>query len=459
MKITFYGAAGEVTGSCYLVETEHAALLIDCGLFQSGEDLREKNTIPDTIHLRKLNAVLITHAHLDHVGRLPLLVKAGYHGPIYGTAPTLDLIELVLSDAAKVQAQDLARLNRKRERAGLPPEEPLYTIQDVEAACSALKPLDFRHPVNIAPGVTVALREAGHILGSASIEIRAEGKTIIFSGDLGPRGLPILRDPDPYECADAAILESTYGDRDHKPMSETLEEFHQIIRQTIARGGKILIPSFAIGRTQQILYHLAELVQKGVLRSVPIYVDSPMATRATEIYQRHAYLFDQETQTMLDSGAMDALLKQVRFTETAQESMAINHLPGAAVIIAGAGMCNAGRILHHLKYHLWKPETAVIIVGYQTQGTLGRRLVDGAKEVRIFGEPIAVHASIHTLGGFSAHAGQRELVEWFQKLLPCNPRAILVHGEDKARTALALRLKQVGAPEVSLPIYAQTIEI
>jgi metallo-beta-lactamase family protein len=451
MKIIPYGAAGEVTGSCYYVETRRAALLIDCGLFQSGENLREKNTIPEGIPLRKLNAVLITHAHLDHVGRLPLLVKAGYHGPIYGTAPTHDLIELVLSDAAKVQAQDIARLNRKRQRAGIPPEAPLFTMHDVEAVCSTLKPLELRHPVNIAPGVTVALREAGHILGSASIELRSEGKTIIFSGDLGPRGLPILRDPEPYECADAAILESTYGDRDHKPMPDTLEEFRQIIRQTIARAGKVLIPSFAIGRTQQILYHLAELDQEEILKGVPIFVDSPMATRATEIYQRYVHLFDDTTLQMISSGAIDRILSQVQFTESAQESMAINHHDG--------GMCNAGRILHHLKYHLWKPETAVIIVGFQTQGTLGRRLVDGAKEVRIFGEPIAVNASIHTLGGFSAHAGQSELVEWFQKLLPCTPRALLVHGEDKARIPLSARLKQIGAPEVSLPTHAQTIEI
>jgi metallo-beta-lactamase family protein len=282
---------------------------------------------------------------------------------------------------------------------------------------------------------------------------------VIFSGDIGPRGLPILKDPEPFECADAAFMESTYGDRDHKPMSATLDEFYQIITTTVDRGGKVLIPSFAIGRTQQMLYHLAELMQKGGIRKVPIFVDSPMAIRATHIYHQHTDLFDEDAQKMIDAGTLDALLRHVHFTETPAESMSINQVEGAAIIIAGAGMCNAGRILHHMKYHLWKPETAMIIVGYQVAGSLGRRLVDGAKLVRILGDEIIVRASVHTLGGFSAHAGQSELIAWFRKLLPCNPRAILVHGEDRAREPLAALLKQVGAPKVDLPRWGEVLEI
>lgn len=459
MKITPYGAAGEVTGSCYHVVTQKSEVLVDCGLFQSGEDFHEKNVIPDAISVRKLDAVLITHAHLDHVGRLPLLIKHGYKGPIYGTPATLDLIELVLKDAAKVQAQDTQRLNRKLERAGKPTVAPLYEQSEVEAVCRLLKPLAYRHPVKIAHDITLTLREAGHMLGSASIDLRADGKTVIFSGDIGPRGLPILKDPEPFECADAAFMESTYGDRDHKPMSATLDEFYQIITTTVDRGGKVLIPSFAIGRTQQMLYHLAELMQKGGIRKVPIFVDSPMAIRATHIYDQHTDLFDEDAQKMIDAGTLDALLRHVHFTETPAESMSINQVEGAAIIIAGAGMCNAGRILHHMKYHLWKPETAMIIVGYQVAGSLGRRLVDGAKLVRILGDEIIVRASVHTLGGFSAHAGQSELIAWFRKLLPCNPRAILVHGEDRAREPLAALLKQVGAPKVDLPRWGEVLEI
>ncbi|MCS7064190.1 MAG: MBL fold metallo-hydrolase [Methylacidiphilales bacterium] len=458
MEVTCYGAAGEVTGSCFHLRTKQADVLIDCGLFQSGDDATQKNIIPDSIAGKRLDGVVLTHAHLDHVGRLPLLVKTGYDRPIYGTSATLELVELVLTDAAKVQAQDTLRLNRRLERAGRPLQTPLFTMEDVARVVQLLRPLDYRHPVNIAEGVTVSLREAGHILGSASVEVRAEGRTVVFSGDIGPRNLPLLKDPEPYECADGVFMESTYGDRDHKPIEVTTEEFKNIVLSTLTRRGKVLVPSFAVGRTQQLLYYLAELMVSEQLEGVPIFVDSPMAARATDIYQRHAYLFDECTQRLTDLGAVDALWKQVQFTQTPEESMAINHVEGPAIIIAGSGMCQAGRILHHLKHHLWREETSVIIVGYQVKGSLGRRLVDGEKRVRILGEEIAVRASIHTLGGFSAHAGQTELVDWFKKLLPCHPRAVLVHGEAVAREALRESLKSAGAPEVILPELGSRIE-
>ncbi|MDL5054627.1 MBL fold metallo-hydrolase [Oscillatoria laete-virens NRMC-F 0139] len=456
MKITFLGAAGEVTGSCHLVETAQARLLVDCGLFH-GRDFLKRNVLPAQIAPGRLDAVVLTHAHLDHTGRLPLLAKAGFHGVIHATPATIEMAALVLRDSAHVQAQDMIRINRKR--AGEEPLEPLYSDRDVEAILALMRPVDYRTPAQIAPGVTIRMREAGHMLGSASVEIRAEGKTAVFSGDIGPRGAAILRDPEPFECADAVILESTYGDRDHKPLPDTLTEFEQIVRDTIAHQGKIMVPSFAIGRTQQILYHLGEFFREGRIKPFPIYIDSPMAIEATNIYQHHPELFDEESRRLIHSGAWDSLFEHVHMSRTSDDSKAINSVKGPCLIMAGAGMCNAGRILHHLKYNLWNPQNAVVIVGYQADGSLGRQLVDGKKEVSIHGDRVAVKSTIHTLGGFSAHAGQSELLEWFAKTLPCKPRVILNHGEDKSREPLAVEINRRFQVQATRPVMGESFSL
>ena len=447
MKITLHGAAGEVTGSAYLIETDRARVLVDFGMFQGGANAAAKNVVPSGLEPRKLDAVLLTHAHLDHSGRLPLLRKNGFTGPIHATPATIELAGLILRDSAHIQASDAERTNRKHKRAGKPPVEPLYTADEVEETLKLFRPVDYETPLPVAEGVTARYVDAGHMLGSASIEVtvQEEGKKkiVVFSGDVGPHGLAILRDAVPLRHADLVFLESTYGDRDHKPVKETLIEFREIIRDAVKRSARILVPAFAVGRTQQIIYHLDEMFCDGTLKPFPIYLDSPMAIEASKIYQRHPDLFDAESKALEDACDLVRTQHSVTPVPSAQDSVKLNDISGPCLIMAGAGMCNAGRILHHLKHGLWQPETSVLIVGYQGEGTLGRRLVDGASEVRIFGEEIAVRARIHTLNGFSAHAGQTELLQWFGFIAPDKPQVVLSHGEPRSREPLAelIRIK------------------
>ncbi|MBE7504255.1 MAG: MBL fold metallo-hydrolase [Verrucomicrobiales bacterium] len=426
MRITLHGAAGEVTGSAYLVETEQARILVDFGMFQGGARLEARNVRPAGLSPKRLDAVLVTHAHLDHVGRLPLLLKGGYPGAIHATDATRDLAGLILRDSAKVQSYDVARQNRKRERAGKPPVKPLYDAGEVEETLERFREVEFGRVFSPARGVTARYAIAGHMLGSASIQLSVqEGgktKTVVFSGDLGPAHLAIVRDAVPFEHADLVFLESTYGDRDNKPLPETLAEFRAIIQEAVRRRSRILVPAFAVGRTQQLLYHLDELFCAGKVKRFPVFLDSPMAIEATRIYRRHPDLFDAEARAMERARAADRRPRHVQPTPTAEDSMKLNDVPGPCLIMAGSGMCNAGRILHHLKHGLWQSDTVVMIVGYQSEGTLGRRLVDGDKSVRIFGERVAVKAGIHTLNGFSAHAGQTALLAWFGHLAPSRPR-------------------------------------
>jgi metallo-beta-lactamase family protein len=463
LRITLYGAAGEVTGSAYLVETPAARLLIDFGQFQGGRDAERKNRVPPGLDPRRLDAVVLTHAHLDHTGRLPLLVRAGYRGPIYATPATIDVTKLLLRDSAKIQENDAERINRKRQRAGQPLITPLFNDEDVDRLERLLRPLPYGEPVEVAPSLRVRARESGHLLGSASLELIAEraGRTatLAFSGDVGPRGMPMLEDPDPPERADLVFLESTYGDRDHRPYDQTKAEFAELLRSAVAQRGKILIPAFAVGRTQQLLYELAELFRSGVVPPFPVYVDSPMATSATQIYLRHPELADDEATKLLDSRQLRHDLATLEFTESVDESRALNALEGPCMIIAGSGMCTGGRILHHLRQSLWRPETAVMIVGYQAHGTLGRQLAEGAPRVKIFGEPIIVRAKVATIGGFSAHAGQRELLEWLATLAQGQPRVQLTHGEDDARAALAARIAERYGIRAELPAYEARVEL
>ena len=414
MKITIVGAAGgEVTGSAYYVQTKKASVLVDCGLFQGGKKSEALNRAP-TSPEQRLDAVLLTHGHLDHTGRLPLLAKRGHTAPVFATPATIEMTALILRDSARIQAGDAERRNRKRQRAGEPPEEPLYTLENAEAIIQCLKPVPYQKPVQVAPGVQAIWAESGHMLGSASIQLIVEEdgrqKRVVFSGDLGPRGALILKDFEPFKHADLVFLESTYGDHDHRPFTETVEEFVRIVRDTVEKRGKILVPTFAVGRAQLLTGLLAWMVRKKKVRPFPIFLDSPMAIQATNIYTRHRELFDDGMTKFVAEKPLRADLKTMKFCVTAQDSMKINDQAGPCLIMPGAGMCNAGRILHHLKQNLWKPDTHVMIVGYQSHESLGRRLVEGQKLVSIHGEKVAVKAQVHTLGGFSAHAGQTDLL-------------------------------------------------
>jgi len=463
MKITLHGAAGDVTGSAYLLETEHARVLIDFGMFQGGAQMDEKNVLPSGLLGKRLDAVLVTHGHLDHVGRLPLLAKKGYGGPIFATRPTIDLAGLILRDSAHLQAHDNERENRKRQRAGKPPLEPLYVAKDVEDAVELFRPVEFDQPFEAANGIVARYVQAGHMLGSASIALTLEAsgkkKTIVFSGDIGPSGLAIIQDAVPLHKADLVFMESTYGDRDHKPIQETLAEFRGIIERAVERKARMLVPAFATGRTQQIIYHLEELFCAGKVKPFPIYLDSPMAIQATKIYRSYPDLFDDEARAMERACEFARTQRYVNPTPTAQDSMKLNDVPGPCLIMAGSGMCNGGRILHHLKHGLWRKDTSVMIVGYQGEGTLGRRLVDGAESVRIFGEEIAVNARIHTLNGFSAHAGQSELVKWFSHLAPSKPHLVLTHGEARGREPLAELIQKRFGLKATLPFQGDVVKL
>jgi metallo-beta-lactamase family protein len=356
------------------------------------------------------------------------------------------MANLILLDSAKVQASDIARINRKRERAGEPFVEPLYTAEHVTQIVGQFQPVRYNETIAVAPGIEARFVEAGHMLGSASIQlsVRENGATrkVVFSGDLGPKGAPILKDFQPFHDADLMILESTYGDRDHKPLEDTVREFFDIVNRVVTSKGKMLVPTFAVGRAQLLIVLLACAFRHGRVPEFPIFLDSPMAIEASRIYTRHPELFDEDMLAMLKERPIMQDLGSLKITPTAEDSRKINDVPGPCMILAGAGMCNAGRIVHHLKQNLWRPETHVLIVGYQGEGTLGRMLVNGATEVKIFGEKVAVRASIHTLGGFSAHAGQTDLLAWLSAVAPQCPRVVLSHGEDRARRALARKVKE-----------------
>lgn len=463
MNIAFFGAAGEVTGSATLLVTEQASILIDWGLFQGGRKQEVKNRPSEQRRFSRLDAVVVTHAHLDHTGCLPLLVRLGYSGPIYATEATLELAELVLQDSARLQASDAQRQNRKNQRAGRPLVEPLYTPEDVDQTLCLFQPVEYDHPVNVAPGITARWVEAGHLLGSATVEVTVNedggSKTVVASGDIGPGAKPLIRDLQPLSHADVVIMETTYGDRNHRSRRDSNEEAMALIRRTVKRAGKVLVPSFALGRTQELLYGLAGAFHSGRLPKFPVYIDSPMAIKATEAYRKHRCLFDEEALALVESGQLRRELSQVVACSDASESMALNDTPGPMMTIAGSGMCMGGRILHHLRHNLWRRETAVIFVGYQAQGSLGRRIVDGAETAKIFGEPIRVRAQVATINGYSGHAGQAELVDWYDAMSAAHPLLILTHGEERSRTAFARVMQQRYGVEAVLPDHGETLDL
>lgn len=438
------GAAGEVTGSCYLIETGAVRILLECGLFQGGRDADKRNAAPWKFDLDGIDAVVLSHAHLDHSGLVPRLVKDGYRGPVFATAASCQLLKIMWQDAAHLNERDIAWENKWRRRAGKALLEPLYGMDDAHAALALLEPIDYEASFNAARGIRVRYHDAGHILGSAIVALEIEhhnGHTrVVFSGDLGNSDTVLLRAPTPLLDADILLLESTYGDRNHRSLTETHEELADVLARAHADGGNVLIPAFAIGRTQELLYTFGQLERENRLPQAQVFLDSPMAIAATHTYERNSDLFNEGDRSRLAGGDLAVWLPALRYSETTEESLAINRIIGGAVIIAGSGMCTGGRIRHHLKYNLWRSEAHVVFCGFQAARTLGRSLVDGAKRVRILGNDIAVRANIHTLGGYSAHAGQDQLVRWASGFHP-RPRVRLVHGEVEASRALVARLR------------------
>ena len=463
MRIHFLGAAGDVTGSACHVVTQDASVLVDCGFFQGRKEESAKNRRQAQIKGGKLDAVVLTHGHLDHVGRLPLLTRNGYKGPVYATKPSLDLATLILKDSTRIQMQDLKRENQKRARAKLPPLEPLFEEADVRRLKPLVAPVKYNQPFTVARGVEARLVDAGHVIGSASVELtvheNGRKKVVVFSGDLGPRSAPLLNDPVPFSEADAVIMESTYGDRNHRSLRDTALEGREIISRAIEKKAKILVPVFAIGRTQLLLYLLGGAFKNKTLPPFPIYLDSPMAIEATTIYRRNNELFDTEALEMVQSGELRRSLATARPCAKPGESRALNSVKGPCLIMAGSGMCNGGRIMHHLRHNLANPDTAVLIVGFQSKNTLGRKLVDGAKSLMMFGEEVPVRASIHTMGGFSAHADQNGLLDWYGVMAPSRPRTIITHGEDGARNVFSGLIKQRFGVDAECPALDDVIEI
>jgi metallo-beta-lactamase family protein len=466
MNITPFGAAGTVTGSAYLVETDGSSILVDFGAFQGSRELEAGNIVPFEIPVRTLNAVLLTHGHLDHVGRTPMLVREGFTGQFICTEATRSLARLILMDSVRLMESDYQRKVEKAAKKRKKPQRtdlPLFDSEDVEQTMEQVSLIEYDVWQDVAPGITARYVEAGHMLGSASIELQVTEagttKHIVFSGDLGPPHLPYLRDPAPPKQADLVVMESTYGDRDHRSLEGSLDEIAEIINDAVQHHGKILIPTFAVGRAQNILYYIAELVRAGKIPQIPIVLDSPMAIEASQIYLEEKDLWDAEATEMNDSGALKKGLAQLELTPDAAESKALNDRHGPMIILAGAGMCNGGRIVHHLRNNLDNPSTHVLIVGYQSYGSLGRKLIDGQKVVMIHGRAIDVNAQIHTIGGLSAHAGQKDLLNWIQPMVTKDLRVVLTHGEDEARKGLFHALKERYGLTAELPHYGQQIGV
>ena len=435
MRVEFHGAAGEVTGSMHLVEAAGRRILLDCGLLQGRRELEARNADPFPFDPAGLDALVLSHAHIDHIGRVPLLVARGFRGPIWLQRASADLLPIMLLDAASLAESEAERGNRRRD-PDLPPLAPLFTRQDVAAVLPLLRPLDYDARTAILPGVELVLRDAGHILGSAIVELWADGRKLVFSGDLGMKGTPILRDPAVIEQADLVLMESTYGDRNHRERTATVQELGEVFEHAWRERGNVLIPAFAVGRSQELLYWFARYWDEWKLQRWRIFLDSPMAGKVVEVYDRHHELFDEQARQVWAGIPSPFRLPNLHITESTAESMAINSIGSGAIVIAGSGMANGGRIQHHLRHRLGRRETHVVFVGYQSEGTLGRRLVERAPWVRIHGRDHRVNAQIHTVGGLSAHTDQQGLLAWYGQFRDAPPLA-LVHGEDRAREALA----------------------
>jgi len=461
MKLSFHGADQDVTGSCHLVEAGGRRVLVDCGMFQGGAEERAQNKGDFGFDPASIDTILLTHAHLDHCGRIPLLAKRGFRGEIVCTPPTRELARLVMLDAARLQEEDAHRAMRKAARwepKGAE-EQPLFDLEDAMAALDLFgRTVNYDETVDLGPNLRATYSNAGHILGSASVLVETKeggvAKRIAFSGDLGDPGRALLDDAEPPKAADAVVMESTYGDRDHRPLPASIEEFYEAIAQIRARGGNAVIPTFALERAQELLFYLKlGLRQNKLPPDIQIFVDSPMAISATQIAQRSARYLRADIAAMLAANDDPFMPPRLRFTKLSRDSMAINAITTGAVILAGSGMATGGRVVHHLRRNLVRPECGVVFVGFAAHGTLARRIIDGAGSVQIFGEDIPVRASVHTINGFSAHAGRSSLIAWRGKIAA--PKTFLVHGELPAMQAL----KGALAGDVSLPKIGEAAEI
>jgi len=465
LKITFMGAAQTVTGSMHMLQVNGSKILLDCGLFQGRrkESFKRNRNLP--FNARELDTMILSHAHIDHSGNIPNLVRSGYQGNIYTTSATRDLCSAMLLDSAHIQESDVAYVNKKRSRQGLPPVEPIYTIPEARASLQSFVSIDYRRPFTVAPGVQATLYDAGHILGSAItvLDIEENGRSyrLCFTGDLGRTDLPILRDPEIVNDIDYLIIESTYGSRLHESPAEAAATLRDVVRSTYERGGKVIIPAFAVGRTQAIIYDLHKFIINGQLPSLPIYVDSPLAINITEILRLHHECYDQEIINLLQQSKDPFGFYRLHYTRAVEESKALNKLQEPCIIISASGMCEAGRILHHLKNNIGDPRNTVLFVGFQAEHTLGRKILDGWKEVPIFGEKWKVRAQIESIDGYSAHADRDELLDYVRKVLDSGrlKRVFAVHGEPQACQALAAGIRDLGVKDVLVPERMQEVEV
>lgn len=464
MKIKFHGAARTVTGSFFVIETDSVRFAIDCGLFQGKSSVKERNYQPFRLDPASLDFLVLTHAHIDHSGLIPKLCVQGFKGPIYCTFATADLASILLPDSAYIQETEVERKNRKLTRAGKPLLTPVYTVDDAYRCMDQVRPFGYDEIFKPAPGVEIRLRDAGHILGSAIVEIwvtESDNRTkLVFSGDLGNSRQRIIKDPTYIENADYVILESTYGNRLHQANTTRMDRLMEAIEFTRRKGGNLIIPAFAVERTQDLIYDLNLLYKQGKLPAEQkIFIDSPLAIAATEIFKRSAEFYDNETRQLLMEGNDPFRLPNLKYSRTREDSVGLNQSTTGNIIISASGMCDAGRIKHHLKHNLWRPDSTILFVGYQAEGTLGRRLIEGEKLVKIHGEQVAVKADIVQIDGYSAHADQAGIISWLKHFATLPQRVILVHGEEPSQSALAQVItNELGIP-VSIPDWLDEIEL
>ncbi len=451
-----------VTGSCYLLETSQHKILIDCGLYQGNKETKERNYHSFPFNPGEISHCLLTHAHTDHSGLIPKLFKDGYSGKVTTTQATMELCKIMLPDSGHIQEMEVERKNRKRARAGLSPLNPIYTADEAAECLKNFKGVEYNEVIQLYPEVQIRFKDAGHILGSANIEVWVtEGNQqnkLVFSGDIGNTHQPYIEDPSCLEAADYVIMESTYGNRLHETGVDKLDILKEVINDTFQRGGNVIIPAFAVERTQDILYYLSELFENSEIAPADIYIDSPLAIAATEVFRHNLRYFDRETQDMIKGGDDPLNMPRLHFSQTANDSRALNEIKGRSIIIAASGMADAGRIKHHLRHNLWRPESTILFVGYQAEGTLGRRLVNGEKRVMIHGEEVAVRAKIVSIDGFSAHADQAGLLNWVRCFGGPVKGIILIHGEPSAQAELAGKIKEITGLDPLIPGLGETFE-
>jgi len=453
-----------VTGSCFYIQTEGTTLLVDCGFFQGAKENEDRNAEPFPFNPSGVQCLLLTHAHLDHSGLIPKLVRDGFKGKILATNATVELCRIMLLDSAYIQERDTEWDNKKRLRAGKPLLKPLYTVEEATDSLDYFQGAEYGEIVELGAGIKLRFQDAGHILGSAIVELwireNDDGeKKLVFSGDLGQKNIPIVNDPAPIEDADYVFIESTYANRNHKGINETTEEFRQAVTESLKRGGNIIIPAFAVGRTQNILYLLKQLSVAGKLNHLQVFVDSPMAIHATRITLNHPEYLDEETLNLIRGGKFSGSNLSLKYIETVEESMELNKIKHGAIIISASGMCNAGRVRHHLKHNVWRPECSVIFVGYQAYGTLGRKIIEGAGMVKLFGEEIAVKSKIYTIGGLSAHADREGLMDWLNKFKRKPRRIFVIHGEEETAIGFVNVIKERLNIDTYAPLRMEVIKI